>query len=96
MGMKPRAKPTEEIDDRLIPIPEMEPSENGSYKTAGILIPFMGEAIEVKIHRKPDWADITAMNITKVNFKRCGRGYAAMKPGAEKELQLTVRYVDKT
>ena len=97
MGMKPRANPVPvEEDNRLLTIDEMEPSKSGTYKTAGILLPFMGEALEVKIHRKSHAPDITAMNITKVNFKRCGRGMAAMQPGAEKELLLTVRYVDRT
>lgn len=95
MGGKPRKTPIDkQDDDGLLVIDKMEISENGKSKSAAILVPFAGEALEFRLHRKMDDHDITGIDITKVNFKRVGRGMAAMKPGGVKELVITVRYRD--
>ena len=96
MGMKPRANPIdkENPEEYLWPV-EMVPSENGKHKTARILLDNIGMgAIEIAVHRRPDDSDITRMGVTKANWRRVGRGMTAMKPGAEKEVVLTVRYFD--
>ena len=101
MGGKPRTNPIEIEDehdaDGLCLVPEMEVADNGKSKKAGIIIPHIGgEAISIFIHRKIDGPDITAMNITHVEFKRLGRGMAAMDPSATKQLRITVKYKDNT
>jgi len=98
MGGKPRVKPDLELDevdeDGLLVIESMEVAGNGNSKCAGVISSFIGEAIEVKIHRKIHGRDITAMGIDSINFNRMGRGMAAMKPGAIKRLVITVKYKD--
>lgn len=97
MGGKPRINPLppEEFDEDGLIVMEPITSPSGKHKTVGIITNNIGgEVIEVKIHRKPHAHSITAMGITRVNFKRVGRGMAAMSPDAQKELVIIVRYKD--
>jgi len=100
MGGKPRKDSVkiEEVEnpDGLIMVDEMDISENGKSKWAGIICPFVGEALEVRIHRKVHALDITAMNITNISFSRLGRGRAAMTPGGVKQLIIKVKYRDRS
>lgn len=99
MGGKPRKKASWEPDphdeDGLIAIDGMDVSDTGKHKTAGILTPLVvGEAIEVKMHRRLDDHEITAMNIVSVDFRRLGRGRAAMEPGGLKQVIIKIKYRD--
>jgi hypothetical protein len=99
MGLKPRKKPVAawepdpHDEDGLIAIDGM--NVTGKHKTAGILTPLtVGEAIEVKIHRRLTDHEITAMNVVGVDFRRLGRGRAAMEPGGLKQMIIKVKYRD--
>jgi hypothetical protein len=99
MGLKPRKKPEAAWDpdpidkDGLIAVDGMDVT--GKHKTAGILTPLVvGEAIEVKMHRRLHDHEITAMNIVSIDFRRLGRGRAAMEPGGLKQMIIKVKYRD--
>ena len=46
------------------------------------------------MHRRLDDHEITAMNIVSVDFRRLGRGRAAMEPGGLKQVIIKIKYRD--
>lgn len=98
MGMKPRAKPQIDKGDQEQYLTSVEPLpvEGGDkYKKFGGMLGLNGsEALEFYIVRKNALPDITRLGVIKWNFRRIGKGMAAMKPGCEKEWVITIRYFD--